>query len=153
MGEPIGPGGTKSKTRLKLVRRSPVHHGFEALSPVPSALRVPVFGGDFAAELLDEHGPRGAMRDHGDDGCLISSPDTVISRRLQEQTRIVLATLTPREQLVLRLRFGIALTGGQPLEKIDDVLTPDQMSFIEATALRKFRHPSQGVRLRSVDRR
>jgi RNA polymerase primary sigma factor len=83
---------------------------------------------------------------------LISSPDTVISRRLQEQTRVVLAMLTPREQLVLRLQFGIAQTGDHTLETIGEVLTPVQMAFIEATALRKLRHPSQVARLRSVDR-
>jgi RNA polymerase primary sigma factor len=96
-----------------------------------------------------ESSPRG----HGEDGRLISSYDTAISRRLQEQTRVVLAMLTPRERLVIRLRFGIAQGGDQPLEKISEMLTPDQVAFIEATALRKLRHPSQGVLLRSVDRR
>jgi DNA-directed RNA polymerase sigma subunit (sigma70/sigma32) len=126
-----GSNGIKSRTRLKLVRRSSTLQWYSA--------------------------PQSAMEVPGDDGhcseCLISSSDAVISRRLQEQTRVVLATLTPRERLVLRLRFGIAQTGNQPQEKIDDVLTPDQIAFIEATALRKLRHPSQAARLRSVERR
>jgi RNA polymerase primary sigma factor len=87
---------------------------------------------------------------------LISSPDDVISTRLRHLTRIVLATLTRREQRVLWRRFGIARLGDRPQdhqEDIDDVLTPQQMAFIEATALRKLRHPSYGVRLRSVERR
>ena len=125
-----GSNGIKSRTRLKLVRRSPTLQWY---STSQSAMEVP--GDGHCGE------------------CLISSSDAVISRRLQEQTRVVLATLTPRERLVLRLRFGIAQTGNQPQEKIDDVLTPDQIAFIEATALRKLRHPSQGARLRSVERR
>ena len=130
MDELIRSNGIKSRTRLKLVRRAPALRWFVSQ---PSSPTVP--GETRPAE------------------CLISSSDAVISRRLREQTRIVLAMLTPREQLVLRLRFGVAQTGDQPQEKIDDVLTPDQMAFIEATALRKLRHPSPGARLRSVDRR
>jgi RNA polymerase primary sigma factor len=130
VGDLIGSNGIKSRTRLKLLRRPLTWQWYSA---PPSAVVVP--GDARSAE------------------CLISSSDAVISRRLQEQTRIVLATLTPREQLVLRLRFGIAQAGDQPQEKIDDVLTPDQIAFIEATALRKLRHPSQGARLRSIDRR
>ncbi len=151
MAELTGPGGVKSKVRLKIVTRSQGLHGYRALAFEPSALPAPVFGSDAAAALVEGCGATSGSA--GDDGCLISAPDAVISRRLREQTRIVLATLTRREQLVLRLRFGITQTGDQPLEKIDDVLTPSQMAFIEATALRKLRHPSQGVRLRSVDRR
>jgi RNA polymerase primary sigma factor len=84
---------------------------------------------------------------------LIYSSDAVISSRLREQAQIVLDTLTRREQLVLRRRFGIAQTCDQRQEKIDDVLTPEQMAYIEATALRKLRHPSPSARLRSVERR
>lgn len=151
MAELTGPGGVKSKVRLKLVPRPPGLHGYRAPLFEPPAVRAPMFGGDAVAALVEGCGTKSGVA--GDDGCLIYSPDAVISRRLREQTRIVLATLTRREQLVLRLRFGIVQTGDQPLEKIDDVLTPSQMAFIEATALRKLRHPSQGVRLRSVDRR
>lgn len=130
MDELIRSNGIQSRTRLTLIRRPPMQQRYR--SPLPAQIA-----------------PTGGHRAE----CLISLSDAVISRRLQEQTRIVLATLTPREQLVLRLRFGIAQTGDQPQEKIDDVLTPDQMAFIEATALRKLRHPSPGARLRSVDRR
>jgi RNA polymerase primary sigma factor len=87
------------------------------------------------------------------DGRLISCLDAVISRKLHEQTQIALASLTSCEQRVLRLRFGITQTGNQPLDEMDEMLTPDQMAFIEATALRKLRHKDQGVRLKSVDRK
>jgi hypothetical protein len=148
--ELIRSNGINSKARLKLVRRPATSYGSGALPQVdaprfPSAI-VPEAAGDGC-------GAPASVRDRRDDGCLIFSRDTVISRGLQEETRIVLAMLTPRERLVLRLRFGIAQTGDHPLEMIDEVLTPVQMDFIEATALRKLRHPSQVARLRSVDRR
>jgi DNA-directed RNA polymerase sigma subunit (sigma70/sigma32) len=125
--EPIRFDGRKSKARLKLARRTSTLHGGCPLSLV------------------------GARRDVADEKRLISSHDAAISKRLQEQTQAVLGMLSPRERLVLRLRFGISQVGDQ-LEAIDEMLTPDQMAFIEAMALRKLRHPS-GARLRSVDRR
>ena len=121
--------GIKSRARLRLVRRPSECQGHRYVPTVPIA----------SAEAGGVHR-------------LISSPDAVISRRLQEQTRIVLATLSAREQQVLRLRFGIAQASDQPQEKIDDVLTPEQLAFIEATALRKLRHPSPSARLKSAER-
>lgn len=151
MGELIRSNGIKSKARLRLVHRPPTPYGYGSLSPVAASgeFRVPPAA---IGAVGEGRGPQASMRDSCDAGCLISSPDTVISRRLQEQTRVVLAMLTPREQLVLRLQFGIAQTGDHTLETIGEVLTPVQMAFIEATALRKLRHPSQVARLRSVDR-
>jgi DNA-directed RNA polymerase sigma subunit (sigma70/sigma32) len=127
--ELIQPDGPKSNAHLKLARRGSNFSGHCALSPGPM------------------------LEDLGDPERLISSRDAAISKRLQEQTRAVLETLSPREQQVLRLRFGITPVGGQALETMDEMLTPDQIAFIEAMALRKLRHPSEGVRLRSVDRR
>ena len=153
MGELIRSNGVKSRVRLRLVRRPSTLYDYGALSPVdaPSEFRggpsVCVAGAEGEAR-----GMQAKVRARCDDGRLISSPDTVISTRLQEQTRVVLAMLTPREQLVLQLRFGLAQTGDHPLEMINEVLTPAQIAYIEATALRKLRHPSQVARLRSVDR-
>ena len=142
MGERSRPNAIKSQARLRLVRHLPHLHRYGTLLP------------GAATEMRREgRGTEATMRGYCVDECLISSHDAVISKRLQEQTRVVLAMLTPREQLVLRLRFGIAQIGDQPLEKVDEMLTPAQIAFIEATALRKLRHPSQGARLRSVDRR
>ncbi len=125
--ELIRSDGRKSKAWLKLARRPTTLSGGCPLSPVT------------------------ALRDFADQKRLISSHDAAISKRLQEQTRAVLGTLSRRERLVLRLRFGISQVGDQ-LETIDEMLTPDQMALIEAMVLRKLRHPS-GARLRSVDRR
>jgi RNA polymerase primary sigma factor len=125
----IRSDGRKSTAQLKLARRTSTPSGGCALSPAT------------------------ALSGCRDEERLISSRDAAISNRLQEQTRAVLATLSPREQLVLRVRFGISQIPDQPPETIDEMLTPDQMAFIEAMALRKLRHPSQGARLRSVDRR
>lgn len=124
--ELIRPDGPKSKARLKLAPRASNLSGYWTLSPGPVVRAFP------------------------DPERLISSRDAAISKRLQEQTRAVLGTLSPREQQVLRLRFGITPVGDQPLETMDEMLTPNQMAFIEAVALRKLRHPSQGARLRSV---
>jgi DNA-directed RNA polymerase sigma subunit (sigma70/sigma32) len=124
--ELIRPDGPKSKARLKLAPRTSNFSGYCTLS----------------------HGP--VVQAFPDPERLISSRDAAISKRLQEQTRAVLGTLSPREQQVLRLRFGITPVGDQPLETMDEMLTPNQMAFIEAVALRKLRHPSQGARLRSV---
>ena len=121
--------GRKSKARLKLARRTSIPSGCCALP------RVAV------------------LRDFVDEERLISARDAAISRRLKEQTRAVLETLSRREQLVLRLRFGIGQIGDQPLETIDEMLTSDQMAFIEAMALRKLRHPIPGARPRSADRK
>ena len=154
MGELSRSNGINSRARLKLVRRQPTPYGYGALSQSDAPSEFRVIPSAIAPEAAgDARGTQTSVRDRCDDGCLIFSRDTVISRRLQEQTRVVVAMLTPRERLVLRLRFGIAQTGDHPLEMIDEVLTPVQMDFIEATALRKLRHPSQVARLRSVDRR
>lgn len=77
---------------------------------------------------------------------LISLPDTVISRTLREQTRMVLATLTPYEQAVLRMRFGIGSPGPAPR------LGSATRACIEARALRKLRHPNPRARLKGVAR-
>jgi RNA polymerase primary sigma factor len=72
-------------------------------------------------------------------------------RDLSEQTRKVLATLTPREEKILRLRFGIDEKADHTLEEVGQsfVLTRERIRQIEATALRKLRHPSRSRGLRS----
>ena len=63
---------------------------------------------------------------------------------LAEQTRKVLATLTPREEKVLRMRFGIGEKSDHTLEEVgqDFEVTRERIRQIEAKALRKLRHPS-----------
>jgi RNA polymerase primary sigma factor len=75
----------------------------------------------------------------------ISADDAVISMDLGERTRKVLATLTPREEKILRMRFGI----GESEHTLEEVgngfsVTRERIRQIEAKALRKLRHPSRG---------
>jgi RNA polymerase primary sigma factor len=82
----------------------------------------------------------------------VSSPgENVINNSLQEQTRKVLATLTPREERVLRMRFGIGERSDHTLEEVgqDFDVTRERIRQIEAKALRKLRHHSRSKRLRA----
>ena len=82
----------------------------------------------------------------------VSSPsEAVISGNLADQTRKVLATLTPREEKVLRMRFGIGEKSDHTLEEVgqDFEVTRERIRQIEAKALRKLRHPSRSKRLRA----
>jgi RNA polymerase primary sigma factor len=70
---------------------------------------------------------------------------------LAQQTRKVLATLTPREEKVLRMRFGIGEKSEHTLEEVghDFALTRERIRQIEAKALLKLRHPSRTLGLKS----
>ena len=80
-----------------------------------------------------------------------SPSDVVISINLSEQTKTVLATLTPREEKVLRMRFGIGEKSDHTLEEVgqDFSVTRERIRQIEAKALRKLRHPSRSKKLKS----
>jgi RNA polymerase primary sigma factor len=81
-----------------------------------------------------------------------SSPsDSVISGSLEEQTLKALATLTPREEKVLRMRFGIGEKSDHTLEEVGQNfdVTRERIRQIEAKALRKLRHPSRSKKLRA----
>ncbi len=82
----------------------------------------------------------------------VSSPvEMVISGNLEDQTRRVLKTLTPREEKVLRMRFGIGEKSDHTLEEVgqDFEVTRERIRQIEAKALRKLRHPSRSKQLKS----
>jgi RNA polymerase primary sigma factor len=81
-----------------------------------------------------------------------SSPsESVMTASLSEQTRKALATLTPREEKVLRMRFGIAERSDHTLEEVGQNfdVTRERIRQIEAKALRKLRHPSRSKKLRA----
>jgi RNA polymerase primary sigma factor len=81
-----------------------------------------------------------------------SSPsESVMTGSLSEQTRKALATLTPREEKVLRMRFGIAERSDHTLEEVGQNfdVTRERIRQIEAKALRKLRHPSRSKKLRA----
>ncbi len=81
-----------------------------------------------------------------------SSPsESVINHSLAEQTTKALATLTPREEKVLRMRFGIGEKSDHTLEEVGQNfdVTRERIRQIEAKALRKLRHPSRSKKLRA----
>ncbi|MCL6584831.1 MAG: RNA polymerase sigma factor RpoD [bacterium] len=81
----------------------------------------------------------------------IASPEEAATRRnLSEQTRKVLATLTPREEQILRMRFGIDQPEDHTLEEIGARfhVTRERIRQIEAKALRKLRHPSRSAQIK-----
>jgi RNA polymerase primary sigma factor len=86
-----------------------------------------------------------------EDKATIPPPDAVVSTNLRDQTRKVLATLSPREEQVLRLRFGIGERSDHTLEEVGTrfAVTRERIRQIEAKALRKLRHPSRARQLRS----
>ena len=106
----------------------------------PISLETPI------GEEEDSH-----LGDFIEDKSIISPSDAVISMNLADQTRKVLATLTPREEKVLRMRFGIGEKSDHTLEEVgqDFEVTRERIRQIEAKALRKLRHPSRSKRLKS----
>ena len=90
------------------------------------------------------------LGDFIEDKATIPPTEAVMSLNLQDQTRKVLATLTPREEQVLRLRFGIGERSDHTLEEVGTrfAVTRERIRQIEAKALRKLRHPSRARRLR-----
>lgn len=97
-----------------------------------------------------------SLGDFIEDKGVISPLEAVIKSNLGDQTSRVLASLTPREEKVLRMRFGIGEKSDHTLEEVgqDFNVTRERIRQIEAKALRKLRHPSRSKRLRgfsSVD--
>ena len=106
----------------------------------PISLETPI------GEEEDSH-----LGDFIEDKKVTSPVDAVINLNLSEQTRKVLSTLTPREEKVLRMRFGIGEKADHTLEEVgqDFAVTRERIRQIEAKALRKLRHPSRRKKLKS----
>jgi RNA polymerase primary sigma factor len=77
--------------------------------------------------------------------------DAAIQSNLRETTTRVLASLTPREERIVRMRFGLGINSDHTLEEVGQqfVLTRERIRQIEARALRKLKHPSRSSVLRS----
>jgi RNA polymerase primary sigma factor len=92
-----------------------------------------------------------SLGDFIEDKNAVSPSELVINVNLADQTRRVLATLTPREEKVLRMRFGIGESSDHTLEEVgqDFSVTRERIRQIEAKALRKLRHPSRSKRLKA----
>jgi RNA polymerase primary sigma factor len=106
----------------------------------PISLETPI------GEEEDSH-----LGDFIEDKGVVSPLEAVIKANLTEQTSRVLSTLTPREEKVLRMRFGIGEKSDHTLEEVgqDFEVTRERIRQIEAKALRKLRHPSRAKKLKS----
>ncbi len=92
-----------------------------------------------------------SLGDFIEDKNAIMPLDTAIHSNLREATTRVLASLTPREERVLRMRFGIGMNTDHTLEEVGQQfnVTRERIRQIEAKALRKLKHPSRSRKLRS----
>jgi RNA polymerase primary sigma factor len=106
----------------------------------PISLETPI------GEEEDSH-----LGDFIEDKKFMSPSEAAISMNLAEQTRKSLATLTPREEKVLRMRFGIGEKADHTLEEVgkDFHVTRERIRQIEAKALRKLRHPTRSRKLKA----
>lgn len=106
----------------------------------PISLETPI------GEEEDSH-----LGDFIEDKTITPPDESVTNVSLADQTRRVLATLTPREEKVLRMRFGIGEKSDHTLEEVgkDFSVTRERIRQIEAKALRKLRHPSRSKKLKS----
>jgi len=92
-----------------------------------------------------------SLGDFVEDRQTVSPSDAAVYTSLEEQTRKVLATLTPREEQILRMRFGIGEKSDYTLEEVGQrfAVTRERIRQIEAKALRKLRHPSRAKSIES----
>ena len=100
---------------------------------------------------IGEEGDSGLM-DFIEDKSRVSPAEATAHLDLTEQTRKILPTLTPREERILKMRFGIDEKGGHTLEEVGKVfdVTRERIRQIEAKALRKLRHPSRSKQLKVI---
>jgi len=106
----------------------------------PISLETPI------GEEEDSH-----LGDFIEDKAVVSPSDAVINRNLKEQTASVLKSLTPREEKVIKMRFGLDDGSEHTLEEVGQsfAVTRERIRQIEAKALRKLRHPSRSRKLRA----
>jgi RNA polymerase primary sigma factor len=106
----------------------------------PISLETPI------GEEEDSH-----LGDFIEDRGVVSPAEAVINLNLKEQTATVLQTLTPREEQVIRMRFGIGDGSEHTLEEVGQrfSVTRERIRQIEAKALRKLRHPSRSRKLKA----
>jgi RNA polymerase primary sigma factor len=100
---------------------------------------------------IGEEGNSGLM-DFIEDKNRVSPAEATADLDLSEQTRKILPTLTPREEKILKMRFGIDEKGGHTLEEVGNVfdLTRERIRQIENKALGKLRHPARSKQLKVI---
>jgi RNA polymerase primary sigma factor len=107
----------------------------------PISLETPI------GEEEDSH-----LGDFIEDKSILNPADAVVASNLREITDEVLATLTPREEKVIKMRFGLGASGSEhTLEEVGQhfAVTRERIRQIEAKALRKLRHPSRSRKLKA----
>ncbi|MBO0911194.1 MAG: RNA polymerase sigma factor RpoD [Acidobacteria bacterium] len=106
----------------------------------PISLETPI------GEEEDSH-----LGDFIEDRAVVSPAEAVINVNLKDQTSHVLRTLTPREEKVIKMRFGLEDGSEHTLEEVGQsfAVTRERIRQIEAKALRKLRHPSRSRKLRA----
>jgi RNA polymerase primary sigma factor len=106
----------------------------------PISLETPI------GEEEDSH-----LGDFIEDRAVVSPAEAVINVNLKDQTGQVLRTLTPREEKVIKMRFGLEDGSEHTLEEVGQsfAVTRERIRQIEAKALRKLRHPSRSRKLRA----
>ncbi|MFQ5579208.1 MAG: RNA polymerase sigma factor RpoD [Nitrospiria bacterium] len=136
LGREPSPGEIAEKMELPLEKVRKILK----IAKEPISLETPI------GEEEDSH-----LGDFIEDKKVISPIDAAIRYDLQRQINGVLHTLTPREEKVLRKRFGIGESTDHTLEEVgqDFDVTRERIRQIEAKALRKLRHPSRSKRLKS----
>jgi RNA polymerase primary sigma factor len=106
----------------------------------PISLETPI------GEEEDSH-----LGDFIEDRGVVSPAEAVINANLREMTEAVLKTLTPREEKVIKMRFGVGDGSEHTLEEVGQsfAVTRERIRQIETKALRKLRHPSRSRKLKA----
>lgn len=112
----------------------------QKIAQEPISLETPI------GEEEDSH-----LGDFIEDRQVVSPADAVINVNLKEQTDYVLKSLTPREERVIKMRFGVGSGSEHTLEEVGQsfAVTRERIRQIEAKALRKLRHPSRSRKLKA----
>ena len=129
--------GRISEARTEITKRIEKLFGMR----VPISLETPIGqeGDSHLGDLIEDHAE-------------ISPADAVVNVNVQERTAKVLRTLSPREEKIIRMRFGMEDGSEHTLEEVGRAfsVTRERIRQIEAKALRKLRHPSRLEKLKSL---
>ncbi len=136
----IGREPTPEELALKLLMPLDKVRKVLKIAKEPISLETPI------GDEEDSH-----LGDFIEDKNAVQPLDAAIQSNLRESTTRVLASLTPREERVLRMRFGIGMNTDHTLEEVGQQfsVTRERIRQIEAKALRKLKHPSRSRKLRS----
>ena len=142
---PPVPTRDRPRSDPRGARRAPFHAAQKVrkvlkIAKEPISLETPI------GDEEDSH-----LGDFIEDKNAVIPVDAAIQSNLKETVTRVLASLTPREERVLRMRFGIGMNTDHTLEEVGQQfsVTRERIRQIEAKALRKLKHPSRSRKMRS----